>query len=119
MSDASVAEALRSEVHRVVVEAPAGTGKTHQAASYARDATTTLGKGQRVLILAHTHSACDVFSSRTTDLAGRLRIGTIDSLVATIAQIYHRPLTYRLIFTRGQLIVGRNVTPTWPTEYGA
>lgn len=92
MSDASVAEALRSEVHRVVVEAPAGTGKTHQAASYARDATTALGKGQRVLILAHTHSACDVFSSRTTDLAGRLRIGTIDSLVATIAQIYHRAL---------------------------
>ena len=51
MSDASVAEALRSEVQRVVVEAPAGTGKTHQAASYARDATTGLGKGQRVLIL--------------------------------------------------------------------
>ncbi|WP_063808451.1 UvrD-helicase domain-containing protein [Burkholderia cepacia] len=92
MSDASVAEALRSEVQRVVVEAPAGTGKTHQAASYARDATTALGRGQRVLILAHTHSACDVFSSRTTDLAGRLRIGTIDSLVATIAQIYHRAL---------------------------
>lgn len=92
MSDASVAEALRSEVQRVVVEAPAGTGKTHQAASYARDATTGLGKGQRVLILAHTHSACNVFSSRTTDLAGRLRIGTIDSLVATISQIYHRAL---------------------------
>ncbi|WP_167760223.1 UvrD-helicase domain-containing protein [Paraburkholderia pallida] len=92
MSDASTAEALRAEVQRVVVEAPAGTGKTYQAASYARDATAGLRKGQRVLILAHTHSACDVFSSRTADLGGRLRIGTIDSLVATIAKIYHRAI---------------------------
>lgn len=92
MSDASVAEALRSDLQRIVVEAPAGTGKTHQAASYARDATTGLRKGERVLILAHTHSACDVFSSRTADLGGRLRIGTIDSLVAMIAKVYHRAL---------------------------
>ncbi|GAB2626962.1 UvrD-helicase domain-containing protein [Novilysobacter erysipheiresistens] len=92
MSDASVAEALRSNAHRVVVEAPAGTGKTFQAASYARHAAIELLKGQRVLILAHTHAACGVFSSRTADLGGRLQIGTIDSLVATIAKIYHRAL---------------------------
>lgn len=92
MSDASVAEALRSNAHRVAVEAPAGTGKTHQAASYARDAAAELRKGQRVLILAHTHAACDVFSSRTADLGGRLQVGTIDSLVAMIAKVYHRAL---------------------------
>lgn len=92
MSDASVADALRSNAHRVAVEAPAGTGKTHQAASYARDAAAELRKGQRVLILAHTHAACDVFSSRTADLSGRLQIGTIDSLVAMIAKVYHRAL---------------------------
>lgn len=92
MSDASVAEALRSNAHRVVVEAPAGTGKTFQAASYARHAAAELHKGQKVMILAHTHAACGVFSSRTADLGGRLQIGTIDSLVATIAKVYHRAL---------------------------
>ena len=92
MSDASVVEALRSNARRVVVEAPAGTGKTYQAASYARHATVDLHKGQKVLILAHTHAACGVFSSRTADLGGRLQIGTIDSLVATIAKVYHRAL---------------------------
>lgn len=92
MSDASVAEALRSNAHRVVVEAPAGTGKTYQAARYARHAAVELHKGQKVMILAHTHAACGVFSSRTADLGGRLQIGTIDSLVATIAKVYHRAL---------------------------
>jgi len=92
MSDASVVEALRSSVHRVVVEAPAGTGKTHQAVSYARHAASELRKGQRVLILAHTHAACDVFSSRTADLGAKLQIGTIDSLVAMVAKVYHRAL---------------------------
>lgn len=92
MSDASVVEALRSNAHRVVVEAPAGTGKTHQAANYARHAVGELRRGQRVMILAHTHAACDVFSSRTADLRSRLQIGTIDSLVAMIAKVYHRAL---------------------------
>ena len=92
MSDASAAEALRSNLHRVAVEAPAGTGKTYQAANYARHVAGGLPKGQRVLILAHTHAACDVFSSRTADLGGQLTIGTIDSLVAMIAKIYHRVL---------------------------
>lgn len=92
MSDISVAEALRSNVRRVVVDAPAGTGKTYQAASYARHAASELRKGQRVLILAHTHAACDVFASRTADLGGRLKIGTIDSLVAVVAKVYHQAL---------------------------
>lgn len=92
MSDASVAEALRSTAHRVVIEAPAGTGKTHQAASYARHAAGHLLKGQRVLILAHTHAACDVFSARTSDLGDAAHVGTIDSLVAMIAKAYHRAL---------------------------
>lgn len=92
MSDASVAEALRSNASRIVIEAPAGTGKTFQAASYARHAAIELHKGQKVLVLAHTHAACSVFSSRTADLSGRLQIGTIDSLVAAIAKVYHRAL---------------------------
>ncbi len=92
MSDASVAEAVRSNAHCVVVEAPAGTGKTFQAASYAKHAAAELRKGQKVLILAHTNAACGVFSLRTASLEGRLQIGTIDSLVAAIAKVYHRAL---------------------------
>ncbi len=92
MSDASVAEALRSRLQRVVVEAPAGTGKTFQGASYARHAVEELRKGQRVLIVAHTHAACGVFSSRTSDLGSRVQIGTIDSLVASVAKAYHKVL---------------------------
>jgi hypothetical protein len=92
MSDESVAEALRSDARRVVIEAPAGTGKTYQAASYAHETAPLLRAGQRLLILAHTRAACDVFASRTSGLGSRLQIGTIDSLVAQIAKIYHRAL---------------------------
>ena len=37
MSDDSVSAALRSDAQLVVVEAPAGCGKTHQGADYARE----------------------------------------------------------------------------------
>ena len=77
MSDASVAEALRSDAHLVVVEAPGGCGKTFQGASYARDVAPTLGQG-RLLILTHTNAACDVFASRTKGMSRRVEIRTID-----------------------------------------
>ena len=50
MSDASVSAAIRSDAQLVVVEAPAGCGKTHQGADYAnalsrgRDAQRMLGR---------------------------------------------------------------------------
>src|ERR1700722_80782 len=88
MSDLSVARALRTDLRLVVVEAPAGCGKTHQAAEYARDTAQTLGNG-RVLILAHTHAACDVFASRTSGLGNRIDIRTIDSLIAQLTAAYH------------------------------
>ena len=62
MSDASVANALRSNARLVVIEAPAGCGKTYQGAEYARDVAPLIGRG-RLLILTHTHAACDVFAS--------------------------------------------------------
>lgn len=91
MSDASVAAALRSDARLVVIEAPAGCGKTYQGAEYARDAAPLIGHG-RMLILAHTHAACDVFASRTPGLARRVDIRTLDSLVVQIAAAYHIPL---------------------------
>lgn len=91
MSDATVAEALRSAARLVVVEAPGGCGKTYQAASYARDIAPALGDG-RVLILTHTNAACDVFAGRTRGLSRRVEIRTIDGLISEIASAYRHPL---------------------------
>ncbi|MGI4878288.1 MAG: ATP-dependent helicase [Janthinobacterium lividum] len=91
MSDATVAQALRSPARLVVVEAPGGCGKTYQGASYACDIAPTLGDG-RLLILTHTNAACDVFAGRTRGHNLRVEIRTIDGLIIEIASAYRRPL---------------------------
>jgi DNA helicase-2/ATP-dependent DNA helicase PcrA len=91
MSDASVSAALRSQDPFVVVEAPAGCGKTYQGAEYARQIATA-ASSQRLLILTHTHAACSVFAERTKGIGSHVEIRTIDSLIAQIAGAYHRGL---------------------------
>ncbi len=87
MSDKSVHAALRSDAPLVLVEAPAGCGKTHQGADYARDVAACLT--DRILILTHTHAACSVFAERTRGSGSRVEIRTIDSLITSIASAYH------------------------------
>lgn len=89
MADEKVAAALRSAANLVVVEAPGGCGKTFQGAAFATDVCPTLGAG-RLLILTHTHAACDVFGHRTKGLSG-LEIRTIDSLIGQIYEAYPEP----------------------------
>lgn len=91
MNDAAVAALLRSDRPLVVIEAPAGCGKTFQGAAYARDIAGNLGEG-RLLILTHTHAACSVFAARTTGSGTKVEIRTIDALIAQIASAYHKPL---------------------------
>ena len=91
MSDASVDATLQSSARLIVIEAPAGCGKTFRGARYAKGLPATLGDG-RVLILAHTHAACDAFASRTQGSERSIDIRTIDSLVAEIAGAYHETL---------------------------
>jgi hypothetical protein len=91
MSDGSVGAALRSAGRLVVIEAPAGCGKTFQGAKYAADIAATVGRG-RVLVLTHTHAACDVFASATCGAEGNVEIRTIDSLISQIATAYHQAL---------------------------
>jgi UvrD-like helicase C-terminal domain/AAA domain len=91
MSDNSVHAALRSDAPLVVVEAPAGCGKTHQGAEYARDIAFNIS-ASRLLILAHTHAACSVFADRTKGNATRIDIRTIDSVIFQIATAYHQGL---------------------------
>ncbi|MEX1185816.1 MAG: ATP-dependent helicase [Gemmatimonadaceae bacterium] len=88
MSDDSVRDALRADHALVVVEAPAGCGKTHQGADYARELVDRLGHG-RPLILTHTHAACSVFADRTKGAGTKVEIRTIDSIIANVAAAYH------------------------------
>ena len=88
MNDASVARVLRSEARLVLVEAPAGFGKTFQECEYAKELLPELFPG-RLLVLTHTHAACDAFDARTTALHRRVEIRTIDSLITEIASAYH------------------------------
>jgi superfamily II DNA or RNA helicase len=74
----------------VVIEAPAGCGKTHQGAEYVGELAA--GSRDRVLILTHTHAACSVFAERTRGLGSHVEIRTIDSLIAQVATAYHAGL---------------------------
>ena len=89
MSDESVHAALRSDYSLVLVEAPAGCGKTYQGADYARELVKTSTRG-RPLILTHTHAACSVFADRTSGHRNAIDIKTIDSVIARIATAYHK-----------------------------
>jgi len=92
MPDQSVFDLLRSDESLVVIEAPAGCGKTFQGAEYAHDIAPTLGNG-RMLILTHTNAACDVFGDRTRFISGNaVEIRTIDALICQIAGAYHKVL---------------------------
>jgi len=88
VSDDSVREALRSPAPLVVVEAPAGCGKTHQGADYAGELASKRESGHP-LILTHTHAACSMFSERTKGHGSYIEIRTLDSVIGGIASAYH------------------------------
>ena len=91
MSDDDVEALLDSTHPLVVIEAPAGCGKTYQGANFARRAASRLDRGQ-VLILTHTHAACAVFAFETREAARKVEIKTIDSLIIQIAAAYHKSI---------------------------
>lgn len=91
MSDDDVARLLRSDASLVVIEAPAGCGKTYQGAGYAKDSATAEQRG-RLLILAHTHAACGVFRERTQGSGSKVEIKTVASFAVEVAAAYHIPL---------------------------
>jgi DNA helicase-2/ATP-dependent DNA helicase PcrA len=91
VSEDSVHAALRSDAPLVVVEAPAGCGKTTKGADYAREIAVA-DATNRLLILTHTHAACSVFAERTKGAGSRVEIRTIDSVITHIASAYHTGL---------------------------
>ncbi len=91
MTDEDVAALLDSTEPLVVIEAPAGCGKTYQGANFARRSAQQSRRG-RTLVLTHTHSARSQFAKETRATANKIEIKTIDSLVVQIATVYHKSL---------------------------
>lgn len=83
---------LLSDAPFVLIEAPAGCGKTHIACDYARTLAAGLPEGRRVLVLAHTNAAVEEFNSRTRDLRSLIRVTTFDSLSLGLIRPYARAL---------------------------
>jgi hypothetical protein len=92
MSLADVRNALRSEAPNVLVEAPAGCGKTFEAAELASELGTQLGSGAEVLLLAHTNAAVQEFTRRTRNTGARVRATTIDAFCLELLTPYAEPL---------------------------
>lgn len=84
-------DALLSSKSLVVVEAPAGCGKTFAGAECAHDFVSKLSRG-RILVLTHTHAAADVFARRVKSNLQRVEVRTIDSFIHEIASTYHQVL---------------------------
>lgn len=88
----SIEDSLLSAAPFVLVEAPAGCGKTHVACDYARTIAPGLPEGRRVLVLAHTNAAVEEFISRTRDFKRQISVSTFDSLSLGLIRPYARAL---------------------------
>lgn len=74
----------------LVIEAPAGYGKTHEAVSAAEVLAPTLPTGRKVLFLTHTNGARETFNRRLGGGAAAMK--TIHALAAEIVELYSAPL---------------------------
>lgn len=74
----------------LLIEAPAGYGKTHEAVEAAKAIAPTLGAGQSVLFLTHTNGARDTFNQRLRGGAAVMK--TIHSLATQLVEVYSAPL---------------------------
>ena len=74
----------------LLIEAPAGYGKTHEAVDAVQAIAPTLHEGRSVLFLTHTNGARDTFNRRLKGGAAVMK--TIHSLAAEIVEAYAGPL---------------------------
>lgn len=88
----TVKDSLASDAPFVLIEAPAGCGKTHTACEYARGVAAGLSEGQRVLVLAHSNAAIGEFRSRARDVSLLVKVATFDSLSLSIIAPYAQAL---------------------------
>ncbi|WP_349434307.1 UvrD-helicase domain-containing protein [Pararhizobium sp. A13] len=91
MTDDDIAALLRSDIPLVVIEAPAGCGKTFQAALYAEEVARQIGH-KKVLVLTHTHAACSVVAKRTKEIRRHIELRTLDGFIHEVASAYRTAL---------------------------
>jgi hypothetical protein len=92
MGLSDVRTALRSDAPLVVVEAPAGCGKTFEAVACAIDLATTLRDHQEVLLLAHTNAAVAEFKRRVRRERARVHATTLDAFALRLVAPYAQAL---------------------------
>lgn len=80
--------ALRSDAPQVVVEAPAGCGKTYEAVACAIDLAAALKDHQEVLLLAHTNVAVSEFKRRARSAGARVHATTLDAFALGLVAPY-------------------------------
>jgi DNA helicase-2/ATP-dependent DNA helicase PcrA len=83
----SIQQRLAGDENVVLVEAPAGHGKTWLAVALTEQVRTQLQRGQRVLLLSHTNAAREEVRRRFGG-AANTRVQTIDSLACDIVSVY-------------------------------
>jgi len=87
-------EALRERIAGpeplLLIEAPAGYGKTHEAVLAAQRIAPTLTEGRTVLFLTHTNGAREAFNHRLKGGAAVMK--TIHALAAELVELYSAPL---------------------------
>jgi hypothetical protein len=88
VSQDTARSALRTSLPVVVIEAPAGCGKTHEAAALAVDLASKLGPRQEILILAHTNAAVQEFRTRAQQSNVHARAVTFDSFAFELVSMY-------------------------------
>ncbi|MBS1676380.1 MAG: UvrD-helicase domain-containing protein [Actinobacteria bacterium] len=86
-------EAIRAQIcggaPLLIIEAPAGYGKTHEAVLAAQTIAPTLPAGRSVLFLTHTNAARETFNRRLRGGAAVMK--TIHSLAAELVDLYAKP----------------------------
>lgn len=92
MTLADTRNILRSNLRNVLVEAPAGCGKTFEAADLAVELGAQLSDGAQVLVLAHTNAAVQEFMRRIRNTGARVRPTTIDAFCLDLLTPYAVPL---------------------------
>lgn len=85
--DESVQQRLAGSEEVVLVQAPAGHGKTWQAVALTEQIGGQLQRGQHALLLSHTNAAREEVRQRSASVA-TTRVQTIDSLACDIVSAY-------------------------------
>lgn len=79
---------IRGDEPILLINAPAGHGKTYEAAQAARDLAAALPNAHRVLLLSHTNAARHAFRAATMERSPRVVHQTLDSFAHALVETH-------------------------------